>query len=75
MRRQGAMRRALWCTSDPVCIESQGSGIDNLNLSACHACLLVPETSCEHRNTLLDRALLVGMPSLPKAGFSELTRM
>jgi hypothetical protein len=73
---RSAMRRALWCTSDPVCIESRGSGIDNLNLSACHACLLVPETSCEHRNTLLDRALLVGTPSLPNDGFlSELTRM
>lgn len=66
---RSAMRRALWCTSDPVCIESAGSGIDNLNLAACHACLLVPETSCEHRNVLLDRALLVGTPQHPDAGF------
>lgn len=73
---RSAMRRALWCTSDPVCIESHGTGIDNLNLAACHACLLVPETSCEHRNTLLDRALLIGTPDDPDAGFfSELTRM
>lgn len=73
---RNAMQRALWCTSDPVCIESQGTGIDNLNLAACHACLLVPETSCEHRNTLLDRALLIGVPSDPRAGFfSGLTQM
>lgn len=73
---RSAMQRALWCTSDPVCIESQGTGIDNLNLAACHACLLVPETSCEHSNTLLDRALLIGTPDDPSAGFfSELTQM
>lgn len=66
---RSAMQRALWCTSDPVCIESHGSGIDNLNLAACHACLLVPETSCEERNTLLDRALLIGTPESPSDGF------
>ena len=72
---RSAMRRALWCTSDPVCLESTGSGIDNLNLAACHACMLVPETSCEQRNTLLDRALLIGTPDEPDAGFfSELTQ-
>lgn len=73
---RSAMLRAQWCTSDPVCIESGGTGIDNLNLAACHACLLVPETSCEHRNTLLDRALLIGTPSRPDDGFfSELAQM
>lgn len=73
---RSAMQRALWCTADPVCIESTGSGIDNLNLAACHACMLVPETSCEHRNCFLDRALLVGLPNRPGAGyFSELLTM
>lgn len=66
---RSAMRRALWCTTDPVCLESTGSGIDNLNLAACHACMLVPETSCEHRNTLLDRALLIGLLEQPEIGF------
>jgi hypothetical protein len=28
------------------------------NGSACYACQLVSETSCEHRNTRLDRTLL-----------------
>lgn len=55
-----AVQRAQWCTSDPVCIESPSSGVDGLNLAACHACLLLPETSCEHFNCLLDRALIVG---------------
>ena len=71
-----AMQRALWCTADPVCIESTASGINNLNLVACHACMLVPETSCEKRNCFLDRALLVGLPDHPEVGyFSALLAM
>lgn len=65
----GALARLAWCSSDPVCIESTGSGADALNLAACHACLLVPETSCERNNTFLDRATLVGTPDEPEAGF------
>ena len=73
---RSAMRRAQWCSADPVCIESHGSGIDNLNLAACHACMLVPETSCEKRNCYLDRALLIGTPENPDVGyFSELAAM
>lgn len=52
--------RLSWCSSDPVCIESPASGTDALNMAACHACVLAPETSCELNNTLLDRALLFG---------------
>lgn len=52
--------RLSWCSSDPVCIESRASGSDALNLAACHACVLVPETSCEKSNSFLDRALLFG---------------
>ena len=59
---QNAIRRARWCSSDPVCIESTGSGADALNLAACHACVLLPETSCERMNHVLDRATLVGRP-------------
>jgi hypothetical protein len=58
-----AVRRASWCSSDPLCIEAATQGVDALNLAACHACSLLPETSCEHRNQLLDRALLVGTPT------------
>jgi hypothetical protein len=66
---QAAIENATWCSSDPLCIESAGQGIDALNLAACHACAIVSETSCEHRNVLLDRALVVGTPDAPELGF------
>lgn len=69
---RGAISRAAWCSADPVCIETEVSGVDGLNKAACHACALLPETSCEERNVLLDRGLLVGTPSNPSLGyFSE----
>lgn len=55
--------------SDPLCGESDGQGVDALNLAACHACVLVSETSCEKRNTLLDRGLVTGSPDDPASGF------
>ncbi|MBO4224738.1 DUF1998 domain-containing protein [Bradyrhizobium neotropicale] len=55
-----ALRRSEWCSNDPVCMESPGHGVDVPNLAACHACVLLPETSCEEGNRLLDRGLLVG---------------
>lgn len=64
-----AIQKAMWCSSDPVCIESDGQGPDSCNLSACHSCCLLPETSCEEGNRLLDRALLVGLPGCPEIGF------
>jgi hypothetical protein len=64
-----AIRRAGWCSSDPVCIESSGQGSDNANLAACHSCCLLPETSCEEGNRLLDRAVLSGIPFKPELGF------
>ncbi|WP_411079291.1 DrmB family protein [Streptomyces sp. cmx-18-6] len=64
-----ALDRARWCSSDPLCVESEGSGVGGINLAACHACVLLPETSCEHNNGLLDRALLIGTPENPSIGF------
>lgn len=64
-----AIEGSRWCSSDPLCIESTGQGIDALNLSACHACALTAETSCERRNVFLDRGLLVGTLAAPEAGF------
>jgi hypothetical protein len=64
-----ALQRAAWCSSDPVCIESNGQGSDNASLAACHGCCLLPETSCEEGNRLLDRALLVGKPGNRELGF------
>ena len=54
------LNESSWCTNDPLCITSKGQGIDNLNLAACHSCVLLPETSCESRNIFLDRAFVVG---------------
>lgn len=48
------------CSNDPVCIESDRQGSSSLNLSACHGCSLVSETSCETSNRLLDRQLVLG---------------
>ena len=64
-----AIRHAAWCSSDPVCIETTGQGVDNSNLAACHGCALLPETSCEEGNRVLDRALLIGIPNRPELGF------
>lgn len=66
---RAAIRNAQICSSDPLCIESSGQGLFSLNLSACHACSLLPETSCEEGNLLLDRALVVGMPDDPGIGY------
>ena len=60
---ESAISDATWCSADPVCMEigaSAGQGPDSCNLAACHNCALVPETSCEVFNKLLDRATLVG---------------
>lgn len=54
-----AVAGAQWCSFDPVCSESTAQGPHGLSLAACHACALVPETSCEAGNRLLDRALVV----------------
>jgi len=62
---QDALSSAQWCSSDPLCIESTGQGINGLNMAACHACALVPETCCEFGNQFLDRALVVGHQDVP----------
>jgi hypothetical protein len=64
-----ALEKASWCSSDPVCIESKGQGPDNCNLAACHSCALLPETSCEEQNRLLDRGVVIGTIENPSSGF------
>ena len=56
-----AMNSINWCSNDPLCIESEGQGLMNSNLAACHSCVLLPETSCEIYNRFLDRGLLIGI--------------
>jgi hypothetical protein len=45
------------CSNDPLC-GGERFAPGRLNGAACYACLLVSETSCEFRNTSLDRNLL-----------------
>ena len=64
-----AIVNAKTCSNDPVCIMSRGQGRDSLNLAACHACGLRPETCCEERNAFLDRGVIVGTYENPEIGF------
>ena len=68
---EDALASMTWCSSDPLCIEGVHARSEPANGSACHACLLAAETSCEEFNTFLDRALLVGTPARPELGFFE----
>jgi len=59
----GMISNARWCSSDPLCISSfgeNGQGVNSLNYAACYSCALLPETSCEFRNLLLDRGSVIG---------------
>ena len=55
---KNAMNTLLVCSNDPLCssVELKDGGF---NGSACHNCLLVSETSCEHQNRLLDRNFFI----------------
>lgn len=66
---EDALAAMTWCSSDPLCIEGVHSMSDPASGSACHACLLASETSCEEFNGFLDRALLVGTPTEPEVGY------
>lgn len=66
---RNALVDAANCSSEPLCTESTGQGSDALNLAACHACSLIPETSCEEGNRLLDRLLVIGEPEDESAGY------
>lgn len=64
-----AINEARWCAADPVCIQSEGQGQNGCNLASCHNCSLLPETSCENKNMLLDRALMIGTLTDQTMGF------
>jgi len=58
---ESAARNLNSCSNDPLCSEAKISA-GSSNGAACYACLLLSETSCEHRNMYLDRNLLRGQP-------------
>ncbi|WP_170759786.1 DrmB family protein [Ruegeria lacuscaerulensis] len=74
-RIEGILQRSLeaieWCSSDPLCITDMMGALNSYSHSVCHACCLVPETSCEAFNSFLDRALLTGDGSGSGLGFFE----
>jgi hypothetical protein len=55
----GALEEMQNCASDPLCAEHTSLEDGTLHGAACHACMFVPETSCERGNKYLDRSLLV----------------
>lgn len=57
-----ALEYGRLCSNDPVCAQHQPDDEQEdrfLHGAACQGCLLVAETSCERRNEMLDRALVV----------------
>ncbi len=62
------IERGKWCSSDPVCYSSKEQGFMSLNYAACYACTLLPETSCEFYNVLLDRCSVCGIPGQENLG-------
>lgn len=75
---QRALQNAVWCSSDPVCMEiggNSGQGPDSCNLAACHNCALVPETACEHFNRFLDRAVVISGMGNSEMGYFKLSEL
>jgi hypothetical protein len=69
-----ALERGRLCSHDPVCAYHEPKNRHEeryLHGAACHACLLISETSCEQRNELLDRALVVPTVGPENAAFFE----
>ena len=65
-----ALNRAELCSTDPMCADHQANEAhDTLHHAACHACMFVPETSCEHGNRYLDRATVVPTLSTPDLAY------
>lgn len=56
---RSALLRASMCSSDPICACYDPTDGQKLHGAACHSCAFVPETSCEHRNSYLDRAMVI----------------
>lgn len=59
---EAALDLARLCAHDPVCAQHRPDQAQEerfLNGAACHGCLLIGEPSCEKRNELLDRRLVI----------------
>lgn len=68
-----ALERSSLCSADPLCAEHvPDTSEDALHNASCHACLFVPETTCERGNRYLDRATLVRTLSADQIEFFRL---
>ena len=59
---RNALEMGELCSNDPVCAQHESANQHErrfLHGAACHGCVLISETSCEHHNEFLDRALVV----------------
>jgi len=66
---RSALQMGELCSNDPVCAEHEPKDEHErrfLHGAACHGCVLIAETSCEHHNDFLDRALVV--PTVENSG-------
>jgi len=55
---QKSIERSKICSSDPLCAFYKPGRTSRKNGAACHACLLIPEPSCENMNEFLDRSMV-----------------
>jgi hypothetical protein len=55
---EAALESVQLCSGDPLCMEHRFQA-GFYNGAACYGCLLLSETSCEHRNMWLDRNILL----------------
>jgi hypothetical protein len=61
---------ARFCGSDPICEETPlRIESETQSGSSCHSCLLLPETSCELFNRMLDRLMVGGSLDNPVLGY------
>jgi len=67
-----ALKKALNCSYDPVCLETTSQGLGGTNASSCHACTFLAETSCEEGNQLLDRTTVIGSNEDQKGFFQDI---
>lgn len=67
-----ALELGRLCSNDPACAQhkpNQRHEGRTMHGAACHGCLLIAEPSCERRNELLDRSLVVPTLDLSDAAF------
>jgi hypothetical protein len=67
-----ALELGRLCSNDPVCAQHHPNNPHegrHTHGAACHGCLLIAEPSCERRNELLDRSLVVPTVDLSDTAF------